>query len=122
MTDSVVISGAVAVRDDSAAPAPLLSVPDVLDLAVVDSGSEAQLVIHNAAAAPLAAFVEGTGELIVGPGDSAAVAVPSTVDGDRLQLQILSAALLCAVTAIVSIERTSEGRIAVGQAIGAHAA
>lgn len=117
MTDTVVISGAAPVGADAAASTPLLSVPDVAELGIVDPGQGAQLIVHNATAAPLSVAVDDSGDLSLGPGEGAAIPLRSTDDGDRLHVQILSAAPLRAVTAIVTIEASEEGRIAVGQAI-----
>ena len=44
MTDAVVISGAIAVRVDDPAPAPLLTVPELIDVAIADPGTVHQLL------------------------------------------------------------------------------
>ncbi|MGH2895400.1 MAG: hypothetical protein ACRDPM_19340 [Solirubrobacteraceae bacterium] len=118
---AVVISGATAVAVGDPVPAPLLSVPEAVDLAILDPGQGVQLLVQNRTHAPLTAAVGGTGEVTVAPHATAAVPLRDTPDGARLHLQILTAPQPQVVTVIVTVEPSDEGPIAVGQAIGAPA-
>ena len=63
MTDAVVISGATAVPVGLAGAAPLLSVPELVDVAIAHPLTGIELVIHNLTSAPLRIAV---GQAIIG--------------------------------------------------------
>ncbi len=117
MSETVVISGAVAVPSDDATAATLLSVPEVADLEVADRGQGVQLVIRNPTGAPLTAAVDGADELTIAP-EGGAVPFRTGRDGSRLDLQIRPADRSQAVTIVVTVEPSDAGPMAVGQAIG----
>ena len=119
MSDTVVISGAAMVPIGSAPAASLVSVPEVADVAIADSGTGAQLLIHNTTAAPLRIAVEGVGDITTPAAVTTAVAMPVEPDEARLHLQALSTTRSQVVMVIVTVEASDDGPIAVGQAIGA---
>lgn len=119
MTDSVVISGATTVPVADSAPAPLLAVPEFVDLAIADPGTGPELVIENRAGAPLRIAVEGVGDISIPPAGSTVVALPEAPGSEPLHLQALSVAQSRVVLVIVSVEPSGDGPVAVGQAIGA---
>lgn len=119
MTDAVVISGATVVPVDDAAPAPLLTVPELIDVAVADPGTGVQLVIGNAGDTPLRIAVEDVGDISVPRASSRTVPLPIEPGGARIHLQALSTSQSRVVMIIVSVEPSHDGPIAVGQAIGA---
>lgn len=116
MTETVVISGAVTVTAGDAAT-PLLSVPEVADLAITPADREVALVIDNLTAAALTVTGDGAGEVIVGADGSVAVPFAAAPEGARLQLLILPADRSRAVTVIVTVEPSDAGPVAVAQAI-----
>ena len=77
MTPTVVISGAVTVAAGDA-PTPLLSVPEVAELAIAHPDQEVALVIHNRTAAPLNVTRDGAGDVIVAVDGSVAVPFAAT--------------------------------------------
>lgn len=120
MTDTVVISGAAALGGgETASATPLLSVPQVVDIAVADPGTGIELVLGNVTGAPLRIALEGVGDITIPAGGRTAVPMPDEPDGPRLHLQALSPARSKVVMAIVTVEPSDDGPIAVGQAIGA---
>ena len=120
MTDTVVISGAATLAGGEAASAtPLLSVPEVVDLAIADPGTGMELVIANVTGAPLRIAIEGVGDITIPAAGRSVVPMPDEPDGPRLHLQALSPARSKVVMATVTVETSDEGPIAVGQAIGA---
>ena len=119
MTDAVVISGAAAVPRGAAGPVPLLSVPELVDLAVDDRGSGSELVIGNPSGAPLRIAVEGVGDITVAAAGSAVVPIFAEPGEARLHLQALSPVRSQVVMAIVTVEPSDDGPIAVAQAISA---
>jgi hypothetical protein len=121
VTDTVVISGAVAVPTGDATATPLLSVPELVDVAIADPGQGAQLVLENRTGASQTAAVEGGAETIIASGGSVAVGLCAAPGGARLHLQILSREPPHVVTLIVTVEPSDDGPVAVAQAIGAHA-
>ncbi len=119
MTGTVVISGAAAVSVGGGAATPVLTVPDLVDIAVADPGTGAELVVHNPAGAPLRLAVEGVGDVSIPAAGSTVVPLRAAPGGIRLHLQALSATQSRVVMVIVSVEPSRDGPIAVGQAIGA---
>jgi hypothetical protein len=119
VTDAVVISGAVPVPKGGAAATPLLSVPDLVDLSIGDRGTGSELVIGNLSGAPLRIAVEDVGDITVPAAGSTVVPVSVKSGEARLLLQALSTVRSQVVMAIVSVEASDDGPIAVGQAIGA---
>jgi hypothetical protein len=119
LTDAVVISGATVVPVGTAAPAPLLSVPELIDVAVADPGTGMELVIGNPTAAQLRIAVEDIGDIIIPRAGSTTVPFRAEPGGLRLHLQALAATRSHVLMVIVSVEPSEEGPIAVGQAIGA---
>jgi hypothetical protein len=120
LTETVVISGAAPVATGNGPPVPLLSVPEVVDLATADEGQGVQLVIQNPTGRSLTAAVDGTGDVTIARADRAVVPFRAAPEGDRLLLQIRADAEPRVVTVIVSVEATDDGPVAVAQAIGAH--
>jgi len=120
LTDAVVISGAVTVPADDAA-VPLVSVPEVADLAIVRPGRDVQLVIQNPTAVSLTAVTDAAGDVIVAPAGTATLPLGPAAEGARLHLLILPADRSQVVTVIVTVEPSDGALVAVGQAIGAHA-
>jgi hypothetical protein len=119
VTDTVVISGAAAVSVGTAAPTPLLSVPELLEVAIADPGSGLELVIHNPTGAPLRIAVEDVGDITIAPAARTVVPLLAEPGGARLHLQALSTPRSQAVMVIVAVEPSDDGPITVGQAIGA---
>jgi hypothetical protein len=117
VTPTVVISGAVTVAAGDA-PTPLLSVPEVAELAIAHPDQEVALVIHNRTAAPLKVTGDGAGDVIVAADGSVDVPFAAAPEGARLHLLILPADRSRAVTVIVTVEPSEGGPVAVGQAIG----
>lgn len=118
MTATEVIAGAVSLGASGAPPAPLLLVPGLAALAIEDARDGARLVVHNPSDAPVAVTADGGDEDSVAPGASVATPLQATPDGDRLRLQLLSAAQQRLATVVVSLEPSSEEDVvAVGQAI-----
>jgi hypothetical protein len=118
VTDTVVISGATAVSVGAAA-APLLSVPDLVDMAVADLGTGLELVIHNPTGAPLRIAVEGVGDITIAPAARTVMPLRAEHGGARLHLQALSTPRSQVVMVIVTVEPSDDGPITVAQAIGA---
>jgi hypothetical protein len=119
LTDAVVISGATAVAVGAAAAAPLLSVPELVDVAIADPGTGMELVIRNRTSAPLRVAVEDIGDVTIPRAGSTVVPLPAEPGGARLHLQALASVRSHVITVIVTIEPSDDGPIAVGQAIGA---
>ena len=119
MTDTVVISGAAAAPVGGAAATPLLSVPELVDLAIADSGTGLTLVIHNPTGGPLRVAVEDVGDIAIPPAGSTALPLRPEPGEARIHLQALSTTLFEAVMVIVTVEPSDDGPITVGQAIGA---
>jgi hypothetical protein len=119
VTDAVVISGAAPVPMGGAAPTALLSVPDLVDLSIGDRGTGSELVIGNLSGAPLRIAVEDVGDITVSATGSAVVPVSVKSGEARLLLQALSTVRSQVVMAIITVEPSDDGPIAVGQAIGA---
>lgn len=119
MTDAVVISGATAVPVDKETPAPLLTLPDFIDVAVADPGTGVELLIRNATDVPLRIAVEGVGDISIPRDGSTTVPLLAEPGGPRLHLQGLSAVQSRVVMVLVSVEPSDDGPIAVGHAIGA---
>jgi hypothetical protein len=119
VTDAVVISGAAAMRTGAAAPTTLLSVPELIDLAIGDRGTGSELVITNASGAPLRIAVEGVGDITIPAAGSTLVPVSADPGKTWLHLQALSTVRSEVVMIIVAVERSNDGPVAVGQAIGA---
>ncbi len=118
MTDAVVISGAAPLIPD-ATPAPLVSVPDVLDVTVTDPGGDLELVLHNRTGAPLATAAGGGGEATIAPGSTAAVRLHPGPHVCDPHLQTVREHDVRSVTLVVGTESSGEDLIVVGQAIGA---
>ena len=121
MTASEVIAGAAALPPDETTSVALLTLPGLVDLAVARSGHGVQVVVQNRGGAPLSIAVDGSSELAMAPGHGAHIPLQATPDGDRLVLQFLSASDVRVATAVVTGESSSEGAIAVGQAIATDA-
>jgi hypothetical protein len=119
VTDAVVISGAAAVPVGATAPTALLSVPDLVDLAIGDRGTGGELVIGNLSGAPLRIAVEDVGDITIPAAGSTVVPVSGKAGEARLLLQALSTVRSQVVMAIVTVEPSDDGPMAVGQAIGA---
>jgi hypothetical protein len=117
MTATDVIAGAAALPRGAVGPVALVEVRGLVDLAVEDPGQRAQLLVHNSSADRLTVVVDDAGEVAVAPGASLAVPLHATVDGARLHLHLLSAAAQRVVTAVVSVEASSDDAVAVAQAI-----
>jgi len=115
VTVTEVIAGAASM--DGEAPAPLLVAPGLVAVALEESADGVQLVVHNPSDAPLAVAACGSDESPVAPGDSAAIPLQATPDGDRLHLQLRSAARQRVGTVVVSLEVSSDEITAVGQAL-----
>jgi hypothetical protein len=118
VTDALVISGAAALPAAGAAPTPLVAVPDLLNVAIANPETGAELVIHNPTGAPLRIAVEGVGDIAAPPAGSTTVPLHAEPGGPRLHLQALSTSRSQVVTVTVVIEPSDDGPIAVGQAIG----
>lgn len=119
LTDAVVISGAVPVSAGEDAPAALLTVPGLVDVAIADPGTGVQVVLHNLSDARLRVAAEGVGDFNIRPAASEAVALRAEPAGARLHLQALSTVPSRVVMIVVTVEPSGEGPIVVGQAIGA---
>lgn len=117
MTDVVVISGAAAAAVGSESPAPLLSVPESVDLAILGVGQDLRLVIQNPTAEPLTAALGESGDIVVAAGGSAVVPFRDLPDGARLDLQILPADHSRVATIVVTVELSDADPIVVGQAV-----
>ena len=119
MTDTVVISGAAAAPVGAAAATPLLSVPELVDLAIADPGEGVALVIHNPTGGPLRVAVEDVGDITIPPAGSTVLPLRAEPGGARIHLQALSTMRSEAVMVIVTVESSDDGPMTVGQAIGA---
>jgi hypothetical protein len=119
VTDTVVISGAAAVPVGAAAATALLSVPELVDIAIADPGTGVELVIHNPTGAALRIAVEDVGDITIPPAGSTVVPLGAEPGGARIHLQALSTPQSRVVMVIVTVEPSDDGPITVGQAIGA---
>jgi hypothetical protein len=119
VTDTVVISGAAAAPIGAAAATPLLSVPELVDLAIADRSEGVALVIHNPTGGPLRVAVEDVGDIAIPVAGSTVLPLRAERGGARIHLQALSTTLSQAVMVVVTVEPSDDGPIAVGQAIGA---
>jgi hypothetical protein len=119
LTDAVVISGAAPVLVGEDAPTALLTVPELVDVAIADPGTGVRVVIQNLSGAPLRVAAEGVGDLNLPSAASETVPLRAEPGGARLHLQALSAVHSRVAMIIVAVEPSDDGPIAVGQAIGA---
>ncbi len=119
MTDAVVISGAAAVPVGGAPATALLTVPELVDVAIADPGTGVELIVHDLTGAPLRIAVEDVGDIAIPAGGRAVVPLRADPDGARLHLQAMSTARSQVVMVMVGVEPSDDGPIAVGQGIGA---